>query len=117
MFIDFVALLLVNMTAGYVLLAAYVLKGLDDPDQSKWGLGFAPAGSLSPVFGSYLLFTWPLPGQYNSAFGEMGYPGGPSCWPPAWPWSRVGTSRPSPVRLSSPARRPSPSASASSTWG
>ena len=70
MFIDFLTLLLVNMTAGYVLLALYIHKGLHDPQQNSWGLGFSATGIVALVFGSYILFTWPLPGAYNSAYGE-----------------------------------------------
>jgi len=69
--IDFVALLLINTMAGYVLLAWYVYAGIDDPDQRKWAPGFVVAGLVALLFGGYLALTWPLPGSYNSAYGEM----------------------------------------------
>ena len=70
-FIDYVSLLLVNMVAGYSLLAGYVYKGLDDADQTRWAPGFLLVGMLALTFGGHLCMTWPLPGPYNSAFGEM----------------------------------------------
>lgn len=69
--IDFLALLLVNMTAGFVLLAWYVFAGLDDPDQKKWAPGFLVTGLIALVFGAYITMIWPLPGVYSSAFGEQ----------------------------------------------
>lgn len=71
MFIDYVALLLVNMVAAYLILAGYVYKGIDDPDQKKWAVGFGMTGVIALVFGAVMCFTWPLPGPYNSAYGEM----------------------------------------------
>ena len=69
--IDFVALLLINTMAGYVLLAWYVYAGIAEPDQRKWAPGFVVAGLVALLFGGYLVLTWPLPGSYNSAYGEM----------------------------------------------
>ncbi len=70
MFIDFVALLLINMTAGLVLLAWYVFKGLDDADQARWAPAFAVPGLVALLCGLRMIWTWPLPGSYNSAYGE-----------------------------------------------
>jgi putative membrane protein len=71
MFIDNLSLLLLNMAVGYVLLAAYVYRGLDEPLATKWVPGFAMVGAVAFLFGSFMIMTWPLPGPYNSAFGEM----------------------------------------------
>jgi len=71
MFIDFLSLLLINMMAGFVLLAWYVYAGLDDPDQPRWAPGFIVTGLIAFLFGGYITLTWPLPGPYNSAFGEL----------------------------------------------
>ena len=71
MFIDYVSLLLVNMMAGYFLLAGYVYRGLDGRDQTKWVPAFGLVGVVAFVFGMMMVLTWPLPGPYNSAFGEM----------------------------------------------
>lgn len=69
--IDYLTLLLTNMAAGLVLLAAYVFAGLDGPDQKKWAPGLALAGAIALGFGAHMTMTWPLPGPYSSAFGEM----------------------------------------------
>jgi len=71
MFIDFVVLMLLNMTAGLLILAAYLYKGLDDPDQGKWAPAFAMPGAVASLCGLRMAWTWPLPGSYNTAFGEM----------------------------------------------
>ncbi len=71
MFIDFVTLLLLNMVAGYFLLSLYVYRGLDDPLHPRWTPGFALVGAIALLFGTYMTATWPIIGQYNSAFGEM----------------------------------------------
>jgi putative membrane protein len=71
MFIDYNTLLLINMMAGYFLLAHYVFAGLDGPDQTRWAPGFLMVGLVAVFFGALMTLTWPLPGPYNSAFGEM----------------------------------------------
>lgn len=70
-FIDYVALLLLNTVAGYFLIAGYLIKGLDDEDQKRWVPGFGIVGFISLLFGSIMVTTWPLPGPYNFAYGEM----------------------------------------------
>ena len=70
-FVDYVTLLLVNMTAGYCLLSSYVYWGLDEPLDKKWVPGFAIVGLVAIIFGAHMTATWPLPGPFNSAFGEM----------------------------------------------
>ncbi len=71
MFVDYVSLLLVNMVAGYFLLALYVYRGLDDPLHPRWAPGFGMVGLIALVFGTHMTATWPIIGSYNSAFGEM----------------------------------------------
>ncbi len=71
MFIDYITLLLVNMVAGYFLLGLYVYRGLDDPLHPRWAPGFAAVGLVALVFGAHMAATWPLPGAYSSAYGEM----------------------------------------------
>jgi putative membrane protein len=71
MFIDFLSLLLVNMGAGLVVLAWYVFDGLDDQEQGRWAPAFGMVGLIAVVFGGYIVTHWPLPGPYNSIFGEM----------------------------------------------
>lgn len=70
MFVDYIALMLVNMAAGLFILAAYVYFGLDDPDQKRWVPAFAMPGLVALVSGLHMIFVWPLPGPFNSAFGE-----------------------------------------------
>ena len=70
-FIDYVTLLLVNMTAGFVLLAGFVALGLGETDRRRWIPGFLIVGFVALAFGAHMTTTWPLPGPYNSAYGEM----------------------------------------------
>lgn len=71
MFIDYLTLLLVNMTAGHVLLAAYLYKDPNTEESEKWAPGFAIVGLVAAFFGAMITLTWPLPGPYNSIYGEM----------------------------------------------
>jgi len=71
MFIDYLTLLLTNMVAGFVLLAAFVVFDLGGKDPRRWAPGFAVTGFIALAFGMHLTMTWPLPGPFNSAFGEM----------------------------------------------
>jgi putative membrane protein len=67
--IDYVALLLLNMTAGFVVLALFLLMGLQG-ERKRWVAPFAMVGLVAFMVGLHMIFTWPLPGAYNSAFGE-----------------------------------------------
>ncbi len=69
--IDYVTLLLVNMSAGYGLLAWFVLKGFDAADKRVWAGGFAVVGLVAMTFGGHLTVNWLLPGAYSSMYGEM----------------------------------------------
>jgi putative membrane protein len=71
MFIDYVALLLVNMAAAFLTLAAFFVWGLRQPDQRKWAPAFAIVGVVALLNGLHMIWTWPLPGAYGSIFGEM----------------------------------------------
>ncbi len=71
MFIDFVTLMLINTAAGLTILACFVYWGLSDQDQERWAPAFAAPGFVSLIAGLHMIFNWPLPGPYNSAFGEM----------------------------------------------
>jgi putative membrane protein len=70
MFIDYLTLIMINMVAGTVLLAYYLWKGLDEPDQRPYASAFAGVGFLALFLGLQLSLTWPLPGSYNIGFGE-----------------------------------------------
>ncbi len=69
-FIDYITLMLLNMVAGLVLLATWVAWGCMRDDQRAWAPGFGLAGLVGLATGLHMSFTWPLPGPYNSAFGE-----------------------------------------------
>lgn len=69
--IDYVALMLLNMTAGLFILALYLKKGIDEIDQSRWAPTFMMSGLIALITGFHMSMTWPLIGSYNAAFGEM----------------------------------------------
>lgn len=69
-FIDFLTLMLISMAAGLVVLAWYLMKGLDDVDQARWAPAFAVPGFIALVNGLRISWLWPLPGSYNVAFGD-----------------------------------------------
>jgi putative membrane protein len=71
MFINYITLMLINLVAGLVLLAAYVYFGLNDGNQKRWIPGFGMTGAIALVTGLHMIFTWPVPGSFNIAFGEM----------------------------------------------
>jgi putative membrane protein len=70
-FIDYVTLLLTNMTSALIVLAAFLWWGLGRQDQSKWAPAFGISGLIATVAGLAMCFTWPLPKPYSSAYGEM----------------------------------------------
>jgi putative membrane protein len=85
MYIDFLTIMLINLTAGFVMLAHFGLFGLRraDPqasgfmesqstqaDYRDWTPGFALVGFTAVLTGAVMLFTWPLPGSNNIPFGE-----------------------------------------------
>ncbi|MDA8427039.1 MAG: DUF981 domain-containing protein [Treponema sp.] len=70
MFIDHLTIMLVNLAAGLTLMGVFVLKFMDK-DRKRTAPGFLLSGFVSLVTGLHIVFTWPLPGSYNIAFGEM----------------------------------------------
>jgi putative membrane protein len=70
MFVDYLALMLVNIVAGLVLTAVFVLMYLQG-ERSKAAPGFLITGFISLVAGFHMIFYWPLPGSYNISFGGM----------------------------------------------
>ncbi|MFA5424072.1 MAG: DUF981 domain-containing protein [Phycisphaerae bacterium] len=71
MFIDYVTLMLINMTAGLVVLAFFVCCGVHKLETRAWSPAFAIVGLNAAICGFVMTFTWPLPYPYNIAFGEM----------------------------------------------
>ncbi len=67
MFIDFVTLMLINLSAGFASLAL----GLAYNELDPWTMPLLMSSFIALVTGFRMVFTWPLPGPYNMAFGEM----------------------------------------------
>jgi putative membrane protein len=70
MFIDYITLMLINMVAGLFILAYYVYEGIDSPNQKQWIPGFGVTGAIALTTGLHMIFTWPVIGSFNIAFGE-----------------------------------------------
>ena len=70
MFIDYVSLMLVNMAGGLVILALFLLKDIDKENNQFWAPAFALSGFIAVICDFVMIFTWPLPGSYNIAYGE-----------------------------------------------
>ena len=71
MFVNYITLMLINLVAGLFLLAGYIYLGLSDPQQKRWIPGFGMAGGIALTTGFHMIFTWPVPGSFNIAYGEM----------------------------------------------
>jgi len=71
MFIDYLTIMLINLVAGFVLLAYFVYRGLDGIDWVVWVPGFTIVGIIGLATGLHMTFTWPLVSSFNIAFGEM----------------------------------------------
>jgi len=69
--IDYVTLMLANMVAGLLVLATFLIWGLNGPKQRSWAPPFGLTGFVATVSGLVMSFTWPLPQPYSMAFGEM----------------------------------------------
>ena len=70
MFIDFLTLMLTNLVVALVLFALFMGR-LIDKDAKKVVPGFLLTGFIALMTGFRMIFTWPLPGPYNFAYGEM----------------------------------------------
>lgn len=69
MSVNYLTLMLVNMVAGLVMLATFVYQGLDG-NQKRWIPGFGMTGAIALATGLPMIWTWPLGGSFNVAFGE-----------------------------------------------
>jgi putative membrane protein len=71
---DFLALMLINLVAGFFLLAHFVFRALGKPeaevDYRHWVPGFAIIGLIAFLSGLVMSFAWPLSGSYNIAYGD-----------------------------------------------
>ncbi|MCX5654549.1 MAG: DUF981 family protein [Planctomycetota bacterium] len=77
MFIDFITLLLVNMAAGLLILAVFLLKGFGSPGEKAWAPALGMVGLVGLVAGGYMALAWPIRNMgetnlswANPAFGE-----------------------------------------------
>lgn len=70
MFIDYLTLMLTNLVVALVLFALFMGR-LIDKDAKKVVPGFLLTGFIALMAGFRMIFTWPLPGPYNFAYGEM----------------------------------------------
>ncbi len=61
MFMDYITLMLVNMAAGLLVLAAFFVFGLDRPGQRNWAAAFAAVGIVALAMGYHMTTTWPIP--------------------------------------------------------
>ncbi len=69
-FIDFLAVMLVGMAVGFVILADYLYRSPAADTRAPWAAGFFAAGLLGLVTSLDIVYTWPLPGSFNIAYGE-----------------------------------------------
>ncbi len=69
MFIDFLTLMLINMTVALILFALY-MAFFFEKDAKKMVPGFLVVGAIALITGFRMIFTWPLPGSFNIAYGD-----------------------------------------------
>ncbi len=70
--VDYLTVMLVNMVAGLVALACFVIRGLggDREAQAAWAAPLGISGLLALLTGLHMSLTWPIPGNFSVAFGE-----------------------------------------------
>jgi putative membrane protein len=69
-FIDYAAVMLVGLGAGFVVLAHYLYVDPEPDQRQPWAAAFFSAGLLGLVTSVPMILTWPLASSYNIAFGE-----------------------------------------------
>ncbi len=69
--IDYVTLLLINMTAALVVLACFLGWGLNRPDNKSWAPAFGISGLVATIGGFAMVLTSPIPVPFSQAYGEM----------------------------------------------
>lgn len=70
MFVDYTGVMLIGISAGFVILAHYLYRNPEPDQREPWAAGFFAAGLLGLATSVPMLIMWPLPGSYNIAFGE-----------------------------------------------
>ncbi len=71
MFIDYLTIMLLNLVAGFTMLAIFIFKYMDNP--KAMAPGFLITGLIGSITGGFMIFSWPLPGNANIAFGEPSF--------------------------------------------
>jgi len=70
MFVDWLTLLLLNMTVAFVLYALFMWRFIEK-DSKKIIPGFLLTGAIALIAGFRMAFNWPLPGPFNIIYGEL----------------------------------------------
>ena len=71
MYVNYLTLSLMAVTGVLLLGAWYVLRGEERAEErNAYALAFGAGGVIMAITGLAMALTWPLPGQYNIAFGE-----------------------------------------------
>ena len=68
--IDYVALMLANMVSGLLVLAAFLVWGLESTRRQSWAPAFGITGLVATVCGLAMALTHPIPVPYATAYGE-----------------------------------------------
>jgi putative membrane protein len=69
MFINYLALMLINLAAGLMIFAGFVYD-LHRVERRGWVPALAVVGFIQAAAGLHMIWNWPLPGSHNVAFGE-----------------------------------------------
>jgi putative membrane protein len=70
LFIDYLAVMLINFGGGLALGAHYLYVKPDRQYRKSWAAGFFVVGLVGIVTSVPMVLTWPLPGGFNVAYGE-----------------------------------------------
>jgi putative membrane protein len=70
MFIDWLTLMLLNMTVAFVLYSLFMWRYIEK-DPKKIIPGFLLTGAIALIAGFRMAFNWPLPGPFNIIYGEL----------------------------------------------
>ncbi len=71
MFTDYLTLMLINMVVAHVVLSWFLWRETNLEHRACWAPAFGACGLVAAVCGFIMTFTWPLPGPYNIAYGEL----------------------------------------------
>jgi putative membrane protein len=71
-FIDYLTLLLANMSAGLIVLALFFLRGYGTEKEKPWSAALGVVGLVAVIGGLHMALGWPITGAKwaNVAYGE-----------------------------------------------